>query len=226
MVPPVEEICALCGETYPYYQTRRCSKCGRFYCGTCTALDENREVVCLNCFRRLVSPRRLKSKYGQLSVYLARRAKYGNYATLSFKRIEKIIGNDLPYSAYHYNHWWGNVRGRSPSEAWLTTGWAVQEIDLENQEVTFRRKESLESKHEDQNSSQKKRRRGLSASFKALAHKEHRIRRELSKTKIAKVQARSRNVQRRRDASRRSGKSKPKKPYEKRLYKPEQKPES
>jgi len=145
MVPVVEEICALCGETYPYYQLQRCYRCGRLYCGNCTALNEGHEVICLNCFRRMISPRGLKSKYAQLSIYLARRAKYASYATLSFRRIEEIIGDHLPYSAYHYNHWWKNIRGRSPSEAWLTTGWTVQEVSLKNQEVTFQRKEPSEA---------------------------------------------------------------------------------
>ena len=145
MVPLIEEICTLCGEPYPYYQLRRCYKCGRLYCRNCVDFNEGHEVICLNCFRRMISPRGLKSKYAQLSIYLARRAKYASYATLSFRRIEEIIGDHLPYSAYHYNHWWKNIRGRSPSEAWLTTGWTVQEVSLKNQEVTFQRKEPSEA---------------------------------------------------------------------------------
>lgn len=132
MVPVIEEICGLCGVTYPYYQLQRCRRCGKLYCRNCVALNEAREVICLRCFRRIVSPIRLKSKYAQLSIYLARRVKYGDYVTLSFKRIEEIIGDHIPHSAYHRKHWWNNVRGRSQSEAWLSTGWIVQEVDLGN----------------------------------------------------------------------------------------------
>jgi len=223
MAPEIEEICALCGETYPYYQVQRCYRCGKLYCKNCTALNEDHQVICLNCFRRMISPRGLKSKYAQLSIYLARRAKYGNHVTLSFKRIEEIIGDRLPYSAYHYNHWWKNIRGRSPSEDWLTTGWTAQEVNLENQEVTFQRKELSEIKTEDQTSNRKRRRKRSSEAFKALARKQPQKRRIPSKTKIAKVQARSKNIQRKSAIPQYRGKIKPKKAYEKKIYKPEEK---
>jgi len=222
MVPVIEEICPLCGETYPYYQLQRCYRCGRLYCRNCVALNEGREIICLNCFRRIVSPRGFKSKYAQLSIYLARRAKYGNHATLSFRRIEEIIGDDLPYSAHHNNHWWNNTRGPSHSEAWLTTGWIVQEVNLENQEVTFQKKEPSEAKGEDRASKGKGRRKRLSEAFKALAHKQPPKRKGLSKTKIARVQARARNIRRKSTGSEYRGKFKPRRAYEKRLYKHEE----
>jgi len=223
MVPMIEEICALCGETYPYYQLQRCYRCSRLYCRNCVALNEDREVICLNCFRRIVSPRSFRSKYAQFSIYLARRAKYGKYVTLSFKRIEEIIGDNLPYSAYHYNHWWNNTRGPSHSEAWMTTGWIVQEVNLQNQQVTFQKKEPSEVKAENRTSSSKRRRRKIPESFKALAHRQPRRRKGLSKTKIAKVQARLKNVLRKDGRPQYRGKPKPKKAYEKRLYKPGEK---
>ena len=49
------------------------------------------EEICL--------PRRLGTKYCPLSEYLARRARYGDFATLTFAKIESIIGANLPYSA-------------------------------------------------------------------------------------------------------------------------------
>jgi len=224
LVPVLEEICALCDETYPYYQLRRCSRCSRLYCWNCTALKEDYEVICLSCFRRMVSPRGLKSKYALLSIYLARRAKYGNYVTLSFKRLEEIIEDRLPYSAYHYDHWWNNIRGRSQSEAWLTTGWVVLEVNLEDQEVTFRRKEHLEGNVENQPSKTRKRREPLSKSFRALAYRRPRRRVGPSKTKIAMVQATLRNIERKSTLPEYRGKPKLRKAYEKRLYKPRGKP--
>jgi len=226
MVPIAEEICALCGEAYRYYQLQRCYKCNRLYCRNCTALDEENKTICLNCFRRIVSPRNFTSRYAQLSLYLARRAKYAEYATLSFKRIEEIIGDHLPYSAYHYNHWWNNTRRRSPSEAWMTTGWIVQKVNLENQEVTFQKKESSQARTETQSSNIRRRKKRLPESFKALARKHLQKKKVPSKTKVAKVQAMSKNLQRKAALPRYPAKLKPKKAYEKRLYKSREKPEA
>jgi hypothetical protein len=93
---PVEEECSLCGVTYPHYSLYRCSRCRKLYCRSCFLYDEERKVICLGCAKRRVFPGGAKSKYACLSTYLVRRAKYGNYATVSFGKIEEIIGDKLP----------------------------------------------------------------------------------------------------------------------------------
>jgi len=133
----IEEQCPICEEVYPYHILQKCIKCGRLCCINCIIRDENGDVVCLDCARKMVTPRIKLSKYAALSIYLARRAKYRSRLILTFPKIEEIIGDSLPYSAFHYKGWWSNVRGRSPSEAWMTVGWRVESVNLEKMEVTF-----------------------------------------------------------------------------------------
>jgi len=217
----IEEDCSLCGVTYPYYSLYRCYRCGRLYCRNCFLFAEDGKVICLGCVRRSIYPAGPRSKYTFLSVFLAKKAKYSGQITLAFAEIEKIIGERLPFSAYYYKHWWSNIRNRSPSEAWLTTGWSVQSVDLEKKEVTFRKDEQTPVKA----AKKRLRRKPVSASFKALVNKRN-LRRatEPTKTKIAMAQARLKNIERRKTKEHR-GKFKPKRAYEKRLYKPEERPD-
>ena len=135
----IEEDCSLCGVTYPYYPLYRCTRCRRLYCRNCFLYDEERKVICLSCAKKRVFPGGPKNKYVYLSTYLARRAKYGPYVTLSLNKIEEIIGDRLPSSAYVNSQWWGNSWSRSPSEARLRVGWKVQDVDLDRKEVAFRK---------------------------------------------------------------------------------------
>jgi hypothetical protein len=219
----IEEDCSLCDVTYPYYSLYRCHRCGRLYCRNCFLYDEKGKVICLRCARRRVFPKAPRSKYTYLSVYLARRAKYGSQVTLPFSKIEEVIGNRLPFSAYHYKHWWGNTRNRSPSEAWLTVGWKVKNVDLERKMVTFTKDKPTVLT----GPKKRRRRKPVSEAFKALARK-RRPRKPLgpSKTKVARAQARLKNIDRRKSSTKvYNGKFKPKGAYEKRLYRPEEKPE-
>jgi len=219
----IEEDCSLCGVTHPYYSLYRCYRCGKLYCRNCFLYDEEGKIICLRCAKRRISPEGPRSKYAHLSVYLTRRAKYSNWVTLPFSKIEEIIGDKLPFSAYHYKHWWSNSWNRSPSEAWLTVGWSVQEVDLDRKEVTFKKDEPTISRA----SKKRRRRRPVSQAFKALARK-RRPRRPSgpSKTKIARIQARLKNIERRKSSIKKiRGKFKPKGAYEKRLYNPEEKPD-
>jgi len=221
----IEEDCSLCGVTYPYYSLYRCYRCGRLYCRNCFLYAEDGKVICLRCARRSISPKGQRSKYTFLSMFLAKRAKYSDHVTLGFAEIEEIIGERLPFSAYHYKHWWSNIRNRSPSEDWLTVGWSVQNLDLEKKEVTFRRDERPFIKASE-NRRKRRRKAAVSASFKGLATKA-KLRKRLSpsRSKIAVAQARIKNIERRRSIREYRGKFKPKRAYEKRLYKPEEKPD-
>jgi len=219
----IEEDCSLCGVTYPYYSLYRCTRCRRLYCRNCFLYDEERKVICLSCAKKRVFPGGPKSKYASLSTYLARRAKYGDQVTLAFSKIEEIIGDRLPSSAYSNRQWWGNNWGRSSSESWLTVGWKVQEVDLERNEVAFRKEKQTAAAAPRKRS----RRKPVSQAFKALALR-RRPRKPLgpSKTKVSRIQARLRNIERRRASIRQyKGKFKPRRAYEKRLYKPEEKPD-
>jgi hypothetical protein len=177
------------------------------YCRNCYVYDDEGKVICLECAKRRVTPKGPKSKYFLISEYLARRAKYSGKATLSFARIEEIIGEKLPLSAYN-RYWWRNTWNNSHSTSWMTVGWRVLNVDIELKKVTFERTE------QETTGTNRKRKRGkpVSASFKALAYRvKPKRRRELSKTRIAKTQARLKNVVRRKaEPKRYTGRLKPK----------------
>jgi len=100
-------------------------------------------------------------------------------------------------------------------------GWRVQDIDMNGRNVTFVRVASPET------TLQKHARRRTSKAAKTFRLRRPVRRRPLtpSKSRIARAQARLRNVEREKSSARRyPGKLKPAQAYEKRLYKPEAKP--
>lgn len=175
---------------------------------------ERSYIICLNCARRFVSPRRIGTKYTPLSVYLSRRARWTNWVKLTFSRVEEIIGDELPLSAKRSKGWWGNTRSRSHAQAWLDTGWKVQEVDINHSTVTFKRPNILKIE-------KKSTKKGVPASLPTF--KPRRFRKP-SLTRIARAQARLKNEFKKSTPRKYRGKFKPKPAYEKRLYKPEEKP--
>ena len=225
----MEEACSLCGRVFPYYTLRRCSKCGRLYCGDCIIFTWNRDVfrhvtVCLNCARRNVSPRKFSGKYTPLSVYLARRARFTSVVTLSLSKIEEIIEENLPPSASNSQRWWTNSRNNVQGQAWLDAGWKVDSVDLGERIVTLKR---TTGKTAIPHKKTRNWRRGTSEWMKkAPRPTTPRRPRRPSKTRTAKAMARLRNIQREKTSMRRyRGRFKPKSAFEKRLYKSDAKPE-
>lgn len=217
----LKDECTLCKRVVSSSFLRRCYRCGKMYCIDCITFTKEGEVVCLNCARKMVSPRRLGTKYTFLSRYLLRRAVFTENATLPFAEIEGIIGDNLPMSALRDNEWWGNTRGSAQGRAWIDVGWIMQNVDLANRTVTFHRVASTKArlKEKDKKIGQ--------TSFAKKTFRSVRTRKPKppSKTKIAKVQARLRNIEREKLAVRQlRGKFKPRPAYEKQLYKPEAKP--
>jgi len=135
------EKCQLCGRLKPIRYLRRCDRCKRLFCGSCiieSPLDATR-IVCLECARKLVSFREVTSKYDRLRSYLVWRAEWADWSKLSFKKIEEIMGEELPSSAKTNERWWSNSEGASHARAWLDAGWNVSKVDLEKQIVIFKR---------------------------------------------------------------------------------------
>ena len=195
---PIKEECSLCGKVLPYYSLRRCARCRRLYCNTCIEYAESGDVLCLNCARRLVSPRRLGTKYSPLSRYLARRATFTDIATLSFRQIEGIIGSSLPPVAFQSVEWWKNTRAGAHRQAWLDVGWHVESVNMEKKAVTFKREKGiLRVKKEKAKKTRKEKKIP-----KLLPKAEPRKRRMPSKTKMAKMVARLKNIERQRMAPR------------------------
>ncbi len=215
----LKDSCSLCGRIFPHSALRRCYRCRRWYCRDCITFTKDGEILCLNCARRIVSPKRFGTKYSPFSRYLLRRAKYTSRVTLRFAEIEGVIGDNLPFGALRTKEWWTNTLHTSQGQAWLNVGWKVQEVDLDKRTVTLARVAGVETKPR----KRRKRRKKSAHAFELPA--KPKLQRSPSKTKIAKVQARLRNVERRKSSLRRhKGKFKPKPAQEKRLFKPEAKP--
>ena len=84
------------------------------------------------------------AKYDPLRDHLAGLPRGQNSITLSFTRVEALLGEPLPPSAHQYDDWWrGRARWRKVIEGrpWEEIGWVVDELDLRSRLVTFRRQE-------------------------------------------------------------------------------------
>jgi hypothetical protein len=58
--------------------------------------------------------------------------------TLTFGRVEQIIGCDLPASARRYRSWWGNDTTHSHANSWLSKGFFAVSVSIRDESVTFR----------------------------------------------------------------------------------------
>jgi len=59
--------------------------------------------------------------------------------TVSFAKVEDILGRPLPASARKYAPWWGNTDLSPQGRGWLDYGWRVGQIRMVNEEVRFDR---------------------------------------------------------------------------------------
>lgn len=223
IVSCMKDECAICKRVLSLYTLRRCPRCQKRFCRSCMTVNlwgDHRDLICLNCARRIVSPRRVSSKYGPIKEYLWRRGKFTRIVTLKFSRLEGIINNNLPFAALRDENWWNNSESTPQGNAWISAGWKVQNVDLKERTITFKKTaKELEAR------APRKRRRKTQKPFTPVPVKPRRIKMP-SKTRIAKVMARAKNIQRRRTAIQYKGKLKPKSAYEKKLYKLDVKPKA
>lgn len=211
----LKDECALCKRVMSSSYLRRCSRCNRLYCFDCTTYTKDGYIICLNCARREVSPRRLGTKYSPLSRYLLRRGMFTDRVRLPIREIEGIIGANLPLNALKDSEWWSNTKGKP----WASVGWHVESVDMNERTVTFIRVAKPVIKRK------KKESRKTEFFKRPLRFPKPKRAMLPSKTKIAKAQARARNVERRKlSNSKPRGKFAPKPAYEKRLFKPDAKP--
>lgn len=58
-----------------------------------------------------------------------------------FAEVEKVLGFDLPQSAFRHRAWWANQNGanHSQTEGWRAAGWETREIDFSRRTVRFER---------------------------------------------------------------------------------------
>jgi len=218
--PEPNNQCSLCKRTVPPSQLTRCPRCKRLFCRSCITEDlrDGEYLICLNCARRYVAPKAsaFKSKYTPLTLYLSRKAKWTRWIKLQFSQIEGIIGNNLPESAHKNPEWWTN-KNSVHAKAWLSIGWNIKEVNLKEKTVIFTRPEILTPKKE-----HKPKR---TSPLVSLPEYKPRKKKTPSLTRIAIAQARLKNISRRKAYIRKyRGKFRPKSAYEKRLWKPDEKP--
>ena len=84
------------------------------------------------------------AKYDPLTDHLAGLPRGMDRVTMSFAKVESLLGEPLPPSAARYEDWWvgkarwGKVHKRRP---WEMAGWVVDDLSLTVKLVTFRRQQ-------------------------------------------------------------------------------------
>ncbi|HLV13444.1 MAG TPA: hypothetical protein VKY42_13430 [Trueperaceae bacterium] len=73
------------------------------------------------------------SRYAPLHEHLKGLPKDRKTYELSFDEIATILGDKLPQSAYDHRAWWANTESHSQALAWISAGWKVDRVDLEQQ---------------------------------------------------------------------------------------------
>ena len=60
--------------------------------------------------------------------------------TLTFAQIEALMNEALPESARSKRAWWSKrTKGALQASAWMEAGYRVEDVDLDRQQVTFRK---------------------------------------------------------------------------------------
>jgi hypothetical protein len=173
------------------------------------------KLLCLNCARRIVAPKSV-SRYGGLTSYLKFRGAFTSTVKLSFARMDGIIGENLPMSAYRSEKWWDNLPSSPHAKGWLDAGWEVREANLKEGYVVFRKVKEIRMK------------RKSSEIKKPFTPVRVRIPKSKtpSKTKVSRLYARIRNLERQKTSMPKyQGSFKPRPKYEKKLFKPDEKPQ-
>jgi len=76
-------------------------------------------------------------KYIGLAEFLEKRNE--QELSLSFKQIERLIGDSLPLSAKIHRAFWSNTKTHSVAYGWIHTDYRTNNVDFENELVTFKK---------------------------------------------------------------------------------------
>jgi hypothetical protein len=200
---------------------RQCQRCKKLFCRDCMTPDvatgDPNAMLCLHCARLVVSPRTI-SKWAGLESHLKFRAAFTDSVKLTFARIDGLIGSNLPMSAYRDSTWWSNSSSSIHAKAWLNAGWEVQEINFKEGYAVFKKIHNVAFKRS------KRKRLEITQPFTPVPV--HVPKSKIpSKTKVSKLYARIKNLERQRALPRQPIRGfKPKSNYQKRLFKSDQKP--
>lgn len=217
----MKDECGICGRVLRTTYMRKCERCKKLFCRDCMVPDvatgDPNLMLCLHCARRVVSPRTV-SKYAGLEGHLKFRGAFTSLVKLSFARIDGLIGSNLPMNAYRDPSWWSNASSSVHTKAWLDAGWEVQEVNLKEGYVTFKKVRNLGFK--------KSHRKSLEITQPFIPVPVHRPKSKIpSKTKVSKLYARIKNLERQRATPPKPIRGfKPRSQYQKRLFKSNQKP--
>ncbi len=190
----MKDECEICGRVLRTMYMRKCERCKKLFCRDCMTPDvatgDPNMMLCLHCARRVVSPRTV-SKYSGLESHLKFRAAFTNLVKLTFARIDGLIGSNLPMDAYRDLCWWSNTSSSIHTKAWLSAGWEVQEVNLKEGSVTFRKVRSVAF------NKSKQKKLEITKPFTPVPVHRHRSKIP-SKTKVSKLYARIKNLERQR----------------------------
>ena len=218
-----KDECGICGRVLSSYRLRKCERCKRLFCRDCMVPDvatgDPTAMLCLHCARRVVSPR-IISKYDGLTKHLKFRAAFTSVVKLGFARIDGLIGTNLPIEAYRSETWWSNSSSNSHSKGWLEAGWEVEEVNLKEGYVVFKKVRELPRARG------RGRRNKLEITTPFTPVPVRPLKSKIpSNTKASKLYARILNLERQRNASRANVRGlKQRSQYQKRLFKPNEKP--
>jgi len=148
-------------------------------------------MLCLHCARRIVSPRTV-SRWAGLESHLKFRAAFTDTVTLKFARIDGLIGTNLPMSAYRDPLYWSNASSSEHAKAWLNAGWEVQDVNFKEGTVTFKKVRSLPR-------ATKKKKLEITEPFTPVRVRPLRSK-VPSNTKVSRLYARIKNLERQRRA--------------------------
>jgi hypothetical protein len=146
-------------------------------------------LLCLNCARRSVVLKSSSDKFSSLTRYLRFRGSFTDSVKLGFARIDGIIGENLPMAAYRDDGWWNNNQGNVHARGWLSAGWTVAEVNLKEAYIVFRKVREAPA--------QKSVYAKIEKPFTPVPVR--RLRSKVpSKTKVSKLYARVKNIERQR----------------------------
>jgi hypothetical protein len=219
VIAMVKDECGICQRVLRVSYMRRCQRCKRLFCRDCMVPDvatgDPTALLCLHCARRVVSPRS-RSKYDGLAGHLKFRGAFTRVVKLSFARIDGLIGSNLPMSAYREEAWWSNSASSVHAKSWLDAGWEVQEVNLKEGFVVFKKVREVRLK--------KRAKSKIDKPFKPVRVRASR-RKPPSKTKVSQLYARIKNLERQRAEGWRNIRGLKGRPHhEKKLFKPDEKP--
>lgn len=182
------------------------------------ATGDPNAMLCLHCARRVVVPRTV-TPYAGLEGHLKFRAAFRDTVKLSFARIDGLIGTNLPMTAYRDPTWWSNASSSIHAKAWLNAGWEAQEVNLKEGYAVFKKVRNVAVKRS------KKNKLEITQPFTPVPV--HLPKSKVpSKTKVSKLYARIKNLERQRAMPRQPIRGfKPKSQYQKKLFKPNEKPQ-